>query len=236
MDIKTLPLGQAFTSRELLNEFKTVWGAVAWPGKRPGFVVVIGMGRERHFDSYNIYLLDEYESFDVHQLVRQCGVLDLRYGIGMRRSYDSDPFGRWVGDYRNDAASRFIQEMNAEYEQTRDIKMPSRNFTLGSTVMLEMERFYSYIIPQIKELLDPDRRQLFLKASKIRDYLGEIKPDEMEDLRFGDFPAIEAVAFAVIEMREHIRRKEQAALVPDHDPDYGNYYENYDKRNPDVWG
>jgi hypothetical protein len=219
----------------LLNQFKAIWGAVAWPGRRPGFAVVVGMGCARHFDSYDGYLLDEFESSDIRQLVRQCGVLDLKYGIGMRRSYDGDPFGRWVGDYRNDAASRFIQEMNEEYERTRDIKMPSRNFTLNSTRILEMENPYHYVLPQIKELLDSERRQLFLKDSRVLDYMGEIRPDEIDGLTFGDFPAIEALAFAVIAMRDHVRMKEQAALMPDWDP-YPRSVLDYGTRNPDVWG
>ncbi len=42
---------------------------------------------------------------------------------------------------------------------------------------------------------------MFLKDSKTKDYLGEIEPSEVVTLELGDYPAIEALAFAVIEMR-----------------------------------
>ncbi|MBL7190030.1 MAG: hypothetical protein ISS70_27195 [Phycisphaerae bacterium] len=48
--------------------------------------------------------------------------------------------------------------------------------------------------------MDPDRRQLFLNDSKVVNYLGEIGDSELAELAIGDFPAVESLAFAVIEM------------------------------------
>ena len=72
----------------------------AGEGRRAGWVIRYHMG------NHDVYLLDEFESFDMRQLVRQCGVLDFKYAPD-----------RWVGDYHNDAASLFIDEMNAECRQ-----------------------------------------------------------------------------------------------------------------------
>ena len=96
-----------------------------------------------------------------------------------------------------------------------------RQFGLTSTAMLSMERPYSYIIPQIKDLIREDRRQLYLKDSKIINYLGGIQAAEIADLELGDFPAIEALAFAVIEMRDrggkgHLTKEEWRALKKEH--------------------
>ncbi|MBL7190031.1 MAG: hypothetical protein ISS70_27200 [Phycisphaerae bacterium] len=123
MDVKTL------NSVELRDQCKAIWGGVAWPGKRPGCAVVIGMDRKMHLGSHDVYLLDEFESFDTRKLVRQCGVRDLKYSPD-----------RWIGEWNNDAASRFIQDMNAEYEQGNhsNSKVHRRKFTLKPTPILEM--------------------------------------------------------------------------------------------------
>jgi hypothetical protein len=47
---------------------------------------------------------------------------------------------------------------------------------------------------------------LFLKDSKTKKYLGEIEPSEVVTLELGDYPAVEALAFAVIEMRKYGRQ------------------------------
>jgi len=47
---------------------------------------------------------------------------------------------------------------------------------------------------------------LFLKDSKTKNYLGEIEPSEVVTLELGDCPAVEALAFAVIELRKYGRQ------------------------------
>jgi len=190
VDLRTTELGRIFTYAELLNYCRAVWGGVAWPGKRPGFAVVVAMDYKSHFDSHDIFLLDELESWDQRKLIRQCGALDLKYGISLHGEYGAGSSGRWVGDFKNDAA-----RMNAESNR----KGP-KQFSLSPTLMFEMQSLYAYILPQIKELLNPERRMLFLKGSKILNYLSEIEESEIADLERGAYPAIEALAFAVIEL------------------------------------
>ena len=181
-EFKKTPLDQT-PPKHILGRCESICGAVAWPGKRPGFAVVGGTSGVRRFGGREIYLLDEYESMDTRELVRKCGVLDFMYWPKM-----------WIGDYRNDAADRFINKMNEEFGR-RD-----RQFYLTFTAMLEMERLYQYILPEIKQLRNKDCRQLFLRDSKILNYLSAIQPDEIPELELGDYPAIEAIAFAALEM------------------------------------
>lgn len=207
--MKIAELGHTFSYRELRNQCSAVWGGVSWPGKRPGFAVVVGMDHKLHLDSRDVFLLEEFESFDIRQLVRQCGVLDLKYYISHHRSYSFESPDRWIGDYKHDAASRFIQERNEELQRGhgRDDPSPGRRFNLNSTSMFEMEKgLYSFILAQIKELTHPERRRLFLKDSKVANYLGEIEESEIAELEQGSYPAIEALAFATIEMLDHDRR------------------------------
>jgi len=209
--LKETDLGEEIAIADLKRESRLICGGVSWPGKRPGFAVVLAMHPEKHLDSYDVYLLDEFESFDMRQLVRQCGVLDFKYRPKM-----------WIGDSRNDAAARFINEMNDERQRSDDRWRRRRLFSVSRTMMLEMERLYQYILPQIKRLLDKDRRQLELRDSKILNYLSMIDSAEIADLELGDYPAIEAIAFAVLEMRSRNEDYEADSSVPDR---YGQTYD-----------
>ena len=192
MCIKTAELGHTFTRLELKKECRAICGGVAWPGKRPGFAVVLGMGNDKHFDSYDIYLLDEFESIDTRELVRQCGVLDLKYEPDM-----------WIGDNRNDAADKFIWEMNNERGKPDDSQIKVRCLSICSTQILDMAFPYQYILPELKHMLDIGRRQLFLKSSKTVDSLAAIEPQEISAFEIGEFPAVEALAFAAFEIRRY---------------------------------
>lgn len=190
--LRTAVLGHPFTDAQLQDQCKVVFGGVAWPGKRPGFAVVLAMDPERHFNSHDIYLLDEVESADMRVLVRQCGVLDTKYKPS-----------QWLGDNRNSAADRFIQEVNEERPRLRGPFEERRDFHVCPTSHLDMEGPYEYLLPTIKALLAQDRRQLFLKTSRVLEYLGQIKPDEIPFMEFGEYPAIEALGFAVCEMLDY---------------------------------
>ena len=210
LDLRTVNLGYSFTYHQLINLFKTIWGGVALPSKRPGFSVVVGVANERNVDDFDVILLDEFESFDMRELIRKCGVLDFKYHIKVNDYRRTDLVGRWVGDIKNDAAARFIQEMNDEKRKMAGAK---RYFGLSQTTMLEMERPYQYILPQIKELLNPERRRLFLKDSKVLNYLSQIEETEIASLESGEFPAIEAL-YSVLELREYIRIQKAIASQP----------------------
>lgn len=194
--LETMELGYEYTTQELSDCFKAIWGAVSWPGNRPGHVVVVGMGHEPYLNSHKVYLLAEYESFDMRKLIYQCGVLDLKYGVTLP-DY-SGKSGQWVGDFENSAADQLIQEMNAKHTHCQ--------FSLNPTLMLEMESFYSYVLPKIKELLQRDCRRLFLKNSRITNYLKEILETEIASLKIGDYPSVESLGFAIVEM---LRQEQQ---------------------------
>ena len=190
--IPDAPSGTTFTLDQLQRQTHVRYGGIAWPGRRPGFGVVLALGKEKHFGSSNVYLLDEVESSDMRELIHRCAGLDAKHVPTW-----------WVGDNRNSAASRFIHELNAaqqpppnDYEDTPNRK----GFYVCPSQLLDIERPYEYMLPTLKALLDKDRRQLFLKDSRIIPYLGEIKPDEIPYLEWGEYPAIEALTFAAWEI------------------------------------
>jgi len=211
MDMRTTKLGTTFSDPSVRAQCAAIWGAVAWPGKeQAGFAIVAAMYREEHLGNYDIYLLDEFESYDVRDLVRQCRVLDMKYEIHLYdyRYRHNEALYRWVGDGQHDAASRFIQEINKSQDQ-------SRRFRLRSTPILEMEHPYHYMLPQIRELLNPKRQQLFIKDSMVWAYLNEIgdKEDQIAHLEIGSYPAIEALGFLVVEMRKCMSVADQRARI-----------------------
>jgi hypothetical protein len=77
--IKSVELGHTFNFADLQICFKTIWGGVSLPDKREGCAVVVGMGQERHFGSYDIYLLDEFELYDTYELIKKCFEFDFKY-------------------------------------------------------------------------------------------------------------------------------------------------------------
>jgi len=190
-EVKKAELGQSFDIGELKHCCKAVYGGVSWPGKRPGFAVVVAMNHAPSSDTHEICLLAESESMSLREVVRQCGVLDFKY----------EP-KTWIGDGKYGAATRFIDEINENRrERKQRIFSPYEPFEL-----LEMKPLYPYILDEIKRLLAQDRRQLFLPGdSKIPNYLSEIEPGEIAELELGAYPAIEALAFAVVELERHAR-------------------------------
>jgi hypothetical protein len=195
--------------KDLKRESRAIYGGVSWPAKRPGFAVVLAMHPEKRFDNYEVCLLDEFESFDMRELVRQCGVLDFKYRPKM-----------WIGDNKNGAADIFIRQMNDERQRSDD-RRKRRQFSVSRTPTLETEPLYGYILPELKDLLKEQRRQLFLRNSKILDYLSTIEQGEVAALEPGDYPAIEALAFAVLEMRS-LDDDDDGFSMPDH---YGQTYD-----------
>jgi hypothetical protein len=195
--IKELPLGIAYENILPTPDRRYIYGGVAWPGKRPGFAVVVLMDSEKHFDGHDVCLIAEHETFSIRELVRQIAVLD--------DIYMPD---RWIGDNRNNAADKFIKEVDADGD--RDRRRSKLMFVY--TPMLDMDNFYQYALDEIKRLLDKDRRMLFLKESIISNYLSDIENDAITDLKHGDYPAIEALTYAVItimnnKIREDTERK-----------------------------
>ena len=64
--------------------------------------------------------------------------------------------------------------------------------------IIDMNHPYAHIMPKIKELLRSTPKSLFLKDSKVIPYLASIPSSEIAALDFGAYPAIEALAFAVL--------------------------------------
>ena len=212
-DLKKAELGRTFDVKELQNCCRATYGSIAWPGKKPGFAVVLAMSRrkENDSDSHEICLLDECEHSDLRELIVQCRRLDAKWEPEL-----------WFGDTNNDAAEEFIYEMNAN-ANAQWFDPAARKFNLVPTCLLypePMQEMYSYILGTLKGLLGERQRRLFLKDGIIKNYLDQIKPDEVAELKRGDYPAIEALGYAVVEMLHLVKH---AGHLPSHTGDDSMY-------------
>ena len=204
--IRELPINATYDHLMPTPDRRYIYGGVAWPGKRAGFAVVVLMDSKKHFDGHDVCLIAEHETTSTRELVRQIAVLD-----------DKFMPDRWIGDNRNDAADKFIKELEADVGRNRR----RSKLMFVHTSMLEMEYFYRYTLDEIKRLLDKDRRMLFLKDSIIPNYLSDIERDVISDLKHGDYPAIEALAYAVITiMKSKIRETTDRRMPVTQDRSY----------------
>lgn len=196
--IRELPINATYDHLMPTPDRRYIYGGVAWPGKRAGFAIIVLMDDKPHFDSHDVCVLAEFESYSTREIVRQIGVLD--------NTYMPD---RWIGDNRNDAADAFVRELQKDGD--RDRRRSKLMFVYTS--MLEMEYFYRYALDEIKRLTQKERKMLYLKESAVIRYLSEIIDEEMiTELKHGDYPAIEALAYAVVtimknKIRESTERK-----------------------------
>ncbi len=213
MNAETAPLGYSWDPCELYQYCQVTYGAVAWPSNRsdklPGFAVVVGLAHERHFGGHDVYLLAEAETLNMQELVAHCAVLDGQFQPE-----------RWISDTRNHAADLFIKAVNAESRTPDPRPLEQRNdrrtLRLTRPPLLDIERPYEFFIPQLRKLLDENHRQLFLKESRVKEYLSRILADDAPSLEWGDYPAIEAVCLAVLEIRARTtQRTFTAPRAPD---------------------
>lgn len=215
-DIKTSRLGEHIEYVDMIDATQAVWGGIAWPCEdRAGYIVVVGACKERHLGGYELCVLDDYESFDVRELIRQCVAMDLKYWVSWRRIDQSgDPEGRWLADETHAAARVFLSEANAEFRREsrlhQSLQKP-REIRIRHTALLEKERLYDFLLPQIKLWLQPDRMLLYLKDSKVALHLqgfDAIDASDISGLKIGYCPAIEALGYVTVELQNYLKRQE----------------------------
>lgn len=162
------------------NKYKKIYGALALPGKGKCFAVIVG--RERHA-AERVVLLDEVECGDLRKLVRDCGAFEYFYAPEV-----------FFGDTDNPTLMAFIQEMNKDTEAPGD-----KPFKLRRTKLLDKKNdLLSYILPMLRNMIE--RGHLVLKNGKTKTYLNQPQEADLSTIELGDYPAIEALAYAVLEI------------------------------------
>jgi hypothetical protein len=177
------------------KQFADIAGGVSYPGKRPGFAIIAGLRTIDRGEHCEVYVLDEFESVDLRKLLHWCHATGSRYNIAR----DPDQFFRWAGDGKRAAAGRIVGEIDDE-----NSRQPHRD-TLsicGSTLLDSGVKFYAYIPSIIKDRREQSHPSLFTRGSPVEKYLNSIQSDHPADLRLGDYPAMEALAFVDTLLRQ----------------------------------
>jgi hypothetical protein len=177
------------------KQFADIVGGVSYPGKRPGFAIIAGLRTIDRGEHCEVYVLDQFESVDLRKLLLWCHAAGSRYNIAP----DPDRTFRWAGDYKHAAAGRIVGEINDENRSQphRDLLSICASSLLDSGV-----GFYAYIPSIIKERREQSHQSLFTRGSTVESYLNSIQSDHPADLRLGDYPAMEALAFVDTLLRQ----------------------------------
>ncbi|MFC1652482.1 hypothetical protein ACFL3F_02070 [Planctomycetota bacterium] len=180
-ELKDTKIGEITKQKTLENLFEQIIGAVAWPGENPGFVVVLGISYDWSANGNGICVLDEAESNDMRDLLRECDRLQDLYRLQL-----------WTGDGEDGAYLGF-------YRGTSDFDVP---WVYRDPQYEEIDRPYAFLLPHIRKQLNPSDRHLFLRESRTASYLAQVVPTEIHAMNWGAFPAIEALGMGVIELTE----------------------------------
>ena len=177
------------------KKYKRIYAGVAWPGERPGFAVILGEERE---GVNNLIFLDEIEAGDIRSLIRQCGAMDYYYRPDA-----------WYGETKNSAAMEFIREMNKDNSSLETGRAGAKKFILRRSRQLDSENPFEFFFPRLKSMLEPKNRRLFLKESKLKAYMYQPQEADLAGMKWGMYPAIEALALVALELDEASRRSDQ---------------------------
>ena len=177
------------------ERFNRVVGGIAWPGKNPGFLVVIGEDHEKDQTLQNRHyrILAEYSSLSLNDLVRRGSEFSANF---CAHPFYGDEKERWAmehmrksGFYLNLTAAPFVDDPTA---------------------------FKGYM-HTIRELAHPTAKSLhFGSESHLPAHLAALTPDDMmttAKVAFEQYPAITALGFAVFALEIYSYDPRQGALV-----------------------
>ena len=182
-------------------KLRRVFAGVGWPGKvRPGSVIVIGeMSELDHgLNAYPMKILDEFESFNLYELVEKMFFFDLYY-----RKPEL-----WLGDKENFAGTKVLGELNEKYAKTpiKKVNQRTREVDLSHSSLVGSNQF-PYVYSALHRLLAQEKKVLTLGVNSVRAYLSQIAAEDINTIRTGDYPAIEALGYAAIELDRSQKEK-----------------------------
>jgi hypothetical protein len=173
-------------SHEQDRLYKRVFAGISWPLTRPGYICIIAELIQPTEHLYN--LLDEYEDFDYEQLISRAGALDYFYRPE-----------KWLSGELDKATKKLLLEANKQPDHrlgSRKLKiLPSRLKGLG-------DELFRYVYPRLKRMSGPEGELDISKGKLLLNYMSLPQDNEIATIGYGDFPAIESLAYAVMELEE----------------------------------
>ncbi len=157
-------------------KYSRIFGGVAWPAVRPGFIVIVGEHKQEHVAGLpQLVVLDEAVEARLWHVVEKAAALRMYY----------HPESIYT-DTGHVAALQFIAERQGQ------------GLWVEHSLLCAMEGPLGYALPVLKRLLDLGR----LGVPKTSLLQGELMTapvhEDLAKLRLSDYPALAALAFAVL--------------------------------------
>lgn len=200
--------------REFDKLYSRIYGGISWPGKRPGYICIVGERRRPGEEKF--VLLDENEDFDTEQLIAMAGGMDYYYKPE-----------RWLAGQINKATLKMLIEFNKvpdDRKGNRRLRLsPSRLQGLdrpqkGPKLARKRTQLFTYVYPKLKRMVG-DQGELDISRGKmLLSYLSIIQDSDIAATKYGDYPSLEALAFAITDLEVAERtKKKQTHVVNDYE-------------------
>lgn len=223
-EINDRPVGAHWTPDELRHFFQAIMGGVSLPGKRPGHCVIVALRPIKSHTQQHVelHVLSEAQDWNIKGLLRTCHSLGKAFNRSIRRDFE------WFGDSTHEAIRDIVAAINDGVRPDPAYASRTNELTLWRSSLLDIDRPYSLMASELGDLLRQDSKQLWLHRSQVAGSLSELKPDELGDLPWGSYPAIESLSFAVRALVDHAdevraemahRRDEQRFGYSDQEPE-----------------
>lgn len=172
------PAGQPHFPADQDVLYTGIFMGVAWPAVRPGFIAVIGEHRDLRIGGEPLLiLLDECQESRLWELVQKAAAFQFYYHPE-----------RVYGDRENAAAMQFASE-------------PSRRaLVIEHSPLCVMEGPFAYAFPVLARLMETGRLVVQKASLMHAELMTAPVHEELGKLDLTDYPAIAALAFAVLGM------------------------------------
>lgn len=173
--------------------YKRIYGGLSMPARRPGYCCMVGQTHALNpVGDRELVLLDEAERWDAKELIELASGFDFRYMPE-----------RWYGNGKDLVSRTIIRAMNISLEGDKS----GKDFKINHSRVLDNPKPIQYIFPILKTRLEGVCKKLFPANSLIGNYMRQIPDEDVVNLDIGDYPAIESLAFCVLELNRPQRRR-----------------------------
>ena len=176
--------GSYYEHTETGQMFRRIVAGLAWPGKKPGHIVIIGeeLKPDPTTKTRHLYAVGETEDFDIESLFMK--------GVEFSNLYNIRTL---CGDITDKPMMSLLRQFN---NSAREKKLSG--LALVAAPQIEEERNFNFYVQTIKRRLHSARKDLHLEeTSKLPGYLLEVPLEEVISATALDYPAIAALGYAV---------------------------------------
>lgn len=173
-------LKDEYHHKETNRVYQRIFGGIAWPGERPGFVVVVGEVKD-YKPPYHAYVIAEFEGELVSELIRRC--LELKSECQVSAFY---------GLIKDESNMHFLSLLNRQASQQHKPTLLIEPAPSSENALI------NYHINILLSRLSKNNKTLHLSpSSKLPGYLQELQATDLHQAKAKDYPAVAALGFVV---------------------------------------